>query len=721
MRRSLSAVLAALVYAHSAPAREITVTARPVIADSRCTIEAFALHNGSEDGARVAIEPPLIVTSPVVTTLTVSDEARQLSAVTEDCWANRVALSDSTDAVTVDMWPAGVVRGKYAMARGTRQPRVIAGTFVDATAERNDGAVAEHSLQCTMQSEVWQCSVPAQRPLHLKLTIDDFAPIYLWDLIVRDTTDTSDQTLAPGGSVVGRVSGPMDQPIENARVVLVAATSAQQPAADRQLTSLRARSDAKGYFQFVGVPPGSYRLTSAAAGLADAIRERIEIRAGQDLRLDDDLVHRPMAELEVIVTPPVSATQQPWTLRLRRAGEGLSEVVRVAEEPVRPDGVWTRANLQPASYTLTVHDAAGSEVARRTVELQGGPERVLIEVVAIEVHGKVVPADLARGVSIDFRRSGRSVRTTTDEDGAFSAAFPLPGLWQASLTLGANEGEVRLEEVEIRSPHDEELLLELPAGRLEGRVFGPNGLPAAAVVRIDRGDRLVAERRTDEGGRFELTALTPGSYIAEAETTDAFAGPVTVEIDENEATEIELRATAFREITGSVITADGTAASGAVVRVFDPMTRTYEDLIADGKGSYSFRVKPGAAFIDLIVIAPPHPIALRRIPVGGKRTQSIGAVQLAPTGAKLRVFLQQTPPWPMLRAPDGNAYPLGLLVAPRFGYGRPAEWVNGVYEFRVEPGSYTLCNDGGECHSAILAVHAESLVTFAPKKIEEVP
>ena len=63
----------------------------------------------------------------------------------------------------------------------------------------------------------------------------------------------------------------------------------------------------------------------------------------------------------------------------------------------------------------------------------------------------------------------------------------------------------------------------------------------------------------------------------------------------------------------------------------------------------------------------------------------------------------------------GTSYSLALLLAPRFGHGGIRELVNGAFEFRLEPGPYTLCNDIGECHSVTVATHAEAQVVFAVK------
>jgi hypothetical protein len=696
-------------------AREVSVTARVRHADIRCTIRGVAAYDGVRRIETIALPTRVVDSSSSVAIATAMPAAAvKLLVLTENCWTEPVAVAES---MTVDLWPLGSVVGEFASERQT-EPKSIQGVFVDAEADRNTAnRTDEHSVECTFQGRAWRCLVPARRPLHLRLAVDDYAPLYVWYLVVRDTSTTGVHQLVRGGSIVGRVVDQAGQPIANAQVQLVPVTAAHQAAPDQQLTRSQVRSDAKGYFQLIGVPAGQYRIASIAAGRADAMHERIEVRAGEDLRIREPLVHAAMAELEVVITPPVSTSQQPWKVRLRRPGPRMSEVIRVAEGEAGPNGVWRKEDLQPGSYEMTILTANDSEVARQTLELRGGPERSLVTISAIEVRGKVVPVQMAGKISLEFIREGRRVRSTTDAEGAFTATFPTPGVWQPSVHLGATGAEMRLAPVEIESPHDEELVLDIPAGRVKGRVLAPNGRPARGVVRVFREGRMAAQGQTEADGRFDLFGLVQGSYNIEGETIDASAGPIPIEVTgERPVVEIDLRTANFREVTGTVVTADGTAASGAVVRVFDAATRSHDDIIADGRGSYSFKANPSTATVDLIIIAPPHPIALRRVPIrADKRTVSIGAIQLASAGAKLRVMIQRTPPWPSLRTADGRTYALLLLLAPRFGYGGIPEMVDGVFEFWIEPGGYTLCNDAGECHAANLAPHAEALVMFSSR------
>lgn len=598
-------------------------------------------------------------------------------------------------------WPVATITGEVSVERGTKPPVAIAGTIIDAG--KKDAS--EHAVPCSLTERAWRCSVPAEHPLHLRLVFDDFAPVYVWDIAARDAeVDTGVHTLARGASVVGRVLG------EQATLALIPMTAAHQPAADRAVTSLRTKTDARGWFRFVSVPPGRYRLISKMAGRADAVRE-VEVNRGRELRLAEPLLHPALAELEVLVTPPVTKAGRQWRVALKRPGERMSEMVRAAEGTAGVDGVWTHGGLQPGAYLLIVSDA-GSEVTHQLVELRGGLERVPVAISAIDVRGRIVSGGKPVEATVRFDyidANGRRVEAETDEDGHFGLTFPIAGEWRPSVFV--NAVELKLPPVTIRSPHEEEVLLDLPGGRLEATVLDADGATAPAALLLQRDGETVSSGLTDDDGKIELFGLEPGAYTAQAEAEHGFAGPIPVTIEKDEVTELELRVSPIREVTGQVLTSDGLAASGAIVRTLDDVTRSYEDTIADGRGVYSFRVKPGVDSIDMIVLAPPHPLALRRIQVGAKRT-SAPPIVLARTGAMLRVVPSGSiPPWPMLQAPHGRSYPLVLLLAPRFG--QPwRELVNGTFQFSVEPGAYVLCSPDSKCKSTLLAPNAEMLITF---------
>jgi hypothetical protein len=114
----------------------------------------------------------------------------------------------------------------------------------------------------------------------------------------------------------------------------------------------------------------------------------------------------------------------------------------------------------------------------------------------------------------------------------------------------------------------------------------------------------------------------------------------------------------------------------------------------------------------VIVLAPPHLIAFRRIALGAKRSVSAPPIVLAATGATLRVSpAGNIPPWPTLAVAQGRSYSLNLLLGPRFGVPGWRELVNGAFQFSVEPGAYVICSPDARCQPAQLAPNAETKVS----------
>jgi hypothetical protein len=606
------------------------------------------------------------------------------------------------------MWPAATVLGGIAFEGKTEEARQIAASFFDATGDSDAEAVA-----CTVEAKVWRCSVPAGRPLHLKVAIDDFAPVFVWDVSVQPEAvqDTGIHTLVRGAAIAGRAVLERGRPAANATVRLVPLTLGGQSKVDRVAKRLQTRTNTGGHFQFTGLEPGLYRLASQVEGRGDAVLEAIEVRAGEHIQLREPLVHAELAELAVLLQPPVSRSQKPWSVELLRHSERDSEIVSVVKGPASVDGYWSKAGLQPTEYLLRVRDAEGSQAVSRKIVLRGGPEQLTVDVVAIGVAGRVLAGDNGIAAELAFEYDGRRVKATSDDEGAFKVDFPAAGSWRPSVTVGA--AKVRLEPVEIAATQEDALILRIPGGGVRGKVLDQTGRGAAnALVALTRDSRQTSTAYADEDGGFELIGVEPGEYTIYAEAEQSFAGPLPLTIAEDETRELDLRLESWKEVTGVVTTASGAAASGAVVRSFDPLSGLVEDTIADGRGAFSFKVKPRSRTVDLIVLSPPNPIAMRQLTLGDRRVTS-AHVQLAPLGTKLRVYIQRSPPWPVLTGPDGVTRSLSLLLMPLLGRSMWRELVEGGFNFFIEPGPWVICGDGiPPCRQLQLAAHAETTVYF---------
>ncbi len=81
---------------------------------------------------------------------------------------------------------------------------------------------------------------------------------------------------APGGTVRGRVTGPLGAPVSHALVALIR----------KGRPLMRARSGADGAFHFSGVPSGRYRVRVAARGFTSVLGAAAYLRRGQTVELN---------------------------------------------------------------------------------------------------------------------------------------------------------------------------------------------------------------------------------------------------------------------------------------------------------------------------------------------------------------------------------------------------------------------------------------------------
>src|SRR5204863_7869380 len=104
----------------------------------------------------------------------------------------------------------------------------------------------------------------------------------------------------------------------------------------------------------------------------------------------------------------------------------------------------------------------------------------------VRVHGRVTHSgEPYKGALVSFVREGKDVlkgmkNTSVDAQGAFEVVLDEPGSYDVSVQkLGAGMAQQNVVEFarEIPEEKDVTLLLEMPTGRVSGRVLGPDGEP----------------------------------------------------------------------------------------------------------------------------------------------------------------------------------------------------------------------------------------------------
>jgi protocatechuate 3,4-dioxygenase beta subunit len=562
-----------------------------------------------------------------------------------------------------------------------------------------------------------RCALPALRPVHVRLESKGFAPVYAKNVTAAQgsTVSLGPFSLLPAFNVEGRVVTRDGQPIHNARVTLLPATAGEMTKSERLLRTLVATTGAKGNYRLHGVEPGAYRLVSAAEGFADAVIDNIAV-ADRDVR-PPTLVHSGLSRVEVFLSPPVAPDNKPWSVHLSRMGMAQHENIRVSEGTAGPSGIWTSAPLQNGEYRIVVVGPNESEMANQRVVVDGRDERVTLAISGLFVRGRLLAADDGvPGKLLFTTRTGLRVEMVAGGDGRFGSVFPQAGSWALTVTTPPeSSATVHLPNVDVRENMDE-LIVRLPGGRIDGVVRSPRGGPPEAIVTVRRDRKVVAQTQAGADGKFALTALDEAAYTIEAESKNGFAPAVEVDLSNEPRAEVELTLRERLQFKGVVVGPAGRPMSGAVVRTINVAAGEYEDTIADAEGLFALDERTIGP-LDVIVIAPPAPVLARRLSPAQWQDQSV-TLPLSPQSAILRIQMLRVPPWPVLTSSDGIARSLALFVMPAFGARGMREFVDGAFQFTIEPGIYRLCRND-DCRDLVLQPGAATTVNFV--RAEERP
>ncbi|MGA7615580.1 MAG: carboxypeptidase-like regulatory domain-containing protein [Thermoanaerobaculia bacterium] len=631
--------------------------------------------------------------------------ADRAGADSADCWVDEIDVRGRDARIVLNVWPLGFVTQERPDTKPV--PATLGLSFVDEPS--SDTSILE-TAPCTVQGATGRCRIPASRRIDLRLEWGGLVPSYAKNIALREG-ETLDLSPAPSASarvVDGDVVTRKGSPLVTALVRLVPATAAEMTRSDRLLRTREARTDLHGRYRIEGVEPGTYRLESRMEGLPDAVRDSIVV-ASRDVHAGS-LVHSPPGTVEVQIDPPMAASGTPWTVRIIGEGRRAHEIVVVASGVASPAGFWESDLIPAGSYGVVVMNELHSEVANRQVEVNDGQTRVSFTIAGIAVRGTLVSGDDPVSGSLVFAdRKGTRVRAVTDAEGRFEVMFPSKGSWDVTVTVPpSSRDELRLAPVTI-DDDTEKLDLVLPAGRIRGTVRNLDGERAEAFVRVRRKGRVVAETRTGDDGTFLFAHLDEKSFMVEADGSSSAARPIAVDLSSSpHEKEIELTLQPLRVARGVILGAAGRPLSGAIVRVVDEASGVFDDTIADAEGLFSVELKSDAA-IDIVVIAPPAPVIARRF----ARTEWQGpflTIAVPSESATLRIVVMRVPPWPIL-ASGSFSISLQMFLMPSFGAAAMREFVDGAFQFAIEPGMYRVCRSG-DCRNVTLPSGAIATVDY---------
>lgn len=398
--------------------------------------------------------------------------------------------------------------------------------------EHEDGRFSVAGLA----SEIWEFSVVAagySRSEAIEL-----------DLRQPGSNDPLEVVLSPAPRISGRVLSPLGQPVAGANVrrelgllELMAAEGS---------TGSGATTDAAGRFEILDLDAGDCHLVASREGFAASEPLVLKVEAGLEYP-DLLLTLRQGAKLTGEVIDDDGRPRAGGTVILQRMPNMTRQILLQSDS----EGRFSQENLEPGSWQVTamqnlfVLDADSGELDQAAllrdmklemIELKDGESKHVVlggtsgeqfEVAGLLSHrGEAVEGAMVSFVATSGKSLQKLKLSTSDGAGRFRVQLDGAGDYLVTVQLNVSMGQQEAIETRMHlAPNPEgprDIEIELPKGRIEGRVIGADGQPLADV-RVSlktEGGMLAgsfmgghyAESKTDEQGRYGFDYLRPGQY-----------------------------------------------------------------------------------------------------------------------------------------------------------------------------------------------------------------
>jgi hypothetical protein len=609
------------------------------------------------------------------------------------------------------------------------------------TGEGEEKELLQIGYSCTVKEGRMRCPMHAGR-LDFKLRAKGFVPVYFWGLQVEPgkNLDLKEVALRRGASVSGWVETAQKLPPgKGCRVELTpesAGEAERLEVAERlKRLTLETRPNDRGFFQFVGVPEGRYKVTATSPGLAPVSLSPIEVRSDLESQVIERLTLAPPVSFEVVLDPPVEPYGQPWKILLHRR-DGPSEPIREEfKGQASQEGLWKIASIPPGTYELSIRGELNSQWHSEFVEVGPSGAALHVEIPGVRVRGSVTLGGAPLAATVWLSREGRRLRFDSDAEGRFEGLLTEAGVWKVELRAEEEDLRLRLEPVEVRVPRGKrfaEVEIAVPDTTLAGEVVDESGKPVPAaqigVTHLEKlsrggGGQFVA----DEKGKFSIRGLPPGPFTLIAELDDLQSDWLQGSLAEGEeGASLRIVLRRLRKVKGRIVSPQGGVPGARVTArpTFGGQTAVSGATDVTGPdGAFEVDLPGDALSLDFIVFPPGY--AMKMVSALASPDQPM-EISLERQGGTLVLEFSGEGPAPLL-------VHNGVFVTPRFLHdwarlqgARPSS-PNRLVVPNVEGGAYSLCLGTGvvsrlrqgeeppaaNCASGVLSPYGE-LILRAP-------
>jgi hypothetical protein len=530
----------------------------------------------------------------------------------------------------------------------------------------------------------FRCQTP-QGTFDIRIAMPGFVPIYRWAVDLGPPAANLGQIVAQrAASVAGRVIlNENHEPVSNATVELL---ERGDPPVVRQAV----KTNVRGFFQFTGVDPGTYGIRAKSKGVSPAHVSNVVVRETAETLLEKPIALTPLAKLEVSISPAMRAPKKLWRVDLQRSIPMTSYSRLVEQKIADTAGNVDFEALESGSYSITVRDGAGTVFARKALEIDGSPPPLFIQIAAVPIRGRLKSGTADLAAQIEFSNSqGESLTIRTNDKGDFEGLLPGEGKWHVDVTLPSRQ-ELTLRPSEIRRRDGEEFArvdLNLPSGRIEGRVVDERGKGVKTGVRLTRDRVPEAATLSDEEGQFMLVGLGSGSVVLDAGNQEMQSGAIPLDISDD-TPPITVTLHKSRKLKAWITTPAGYPVAGATIRYWDEIEGG--ETMSNLSGMFELTLPSRGRAIDLLIVASGVPVKLMRLALPPSN-ERIHITTAAVPGRLLIRLPRRTPPWPTLSHDGVTASLMAIIKPTTFGGARPPGLTPEGLLVDVDPGDYTVC------------------------------
>lgn len=655
------------------------------------------------------------ITVPSTGTLSGIDEGTwHLSVESERAWIAPVYVQakDATRGEAVlTAWPAA--RLHVPLMKTDEVPETTKVLFTPAQ-EPLRGERLDANVDCPVRENEILCTVPAGT-WDIQFAPAGFVPQYRWNIALpaNRVTKLEPLPLLKGASVIGtvtRIDRSLALPADT-RIRLVPSTMVPHEA---RAYVREVKPNAKGFFQFVGVPPGQYFLSATAKSLTSDNRQIVVI-ANRTAELRSPLIIDTPRSVRVAITPKVDPDGKPWLaeLMVQRAGSQTLDTYTMSKANL--DGLWEQKGLPDGEYLLTISRHDGAQWASRWITVLGGDLDVPFDIPALRVEGTVSYGDQPIAARLTFGGEFGSPRQLliSDDDGKFSGMLPRPEKepWDVFVESEAPPMRLTLHDVRGETSDDDPVVrfdVRLPRTAVTGVVVRADGSPAEYALLSIEGNGTVEQTGAGKDGAFQISGLSPGSYAVRAEAFLMTSDLVPFEVREDDTPPLRIVVRDVQQVRGRIVSTAGVPVIGATIGALPvdvPRTglgfkRTNES------GAFVLQMPPGVSMMDIFVAPPGFATIIGRIPVRTDKGMEIAVDQHG--GA---LIAELGGPGDGLLTHEGATWSLQVLTRMASGFEEVAGKGRVVTLPSMHPGQYSLCF-GQSCKSGYVPPHGTLRLAF---------